>query len=105
MDKMIRNLSPLTEASFYVLLAFNKPNHGYGVIKDVSTMTNERLKLAPGTLYGVITSFLKNKIIELDSIEGSKKKKTYRITSIGRELLDYEISRVEELLQNVREVL
>ncbi len=105
MKKNIRKLSPLTEASFYVLLAFHKPNHGYGVIKDVLLMTNDRLKLAPGTLYGVITSFLKHNIIELDSIEGSKKKKTYKITESGKELLEFETNRIKELLNNAREVL
>ncbi len=105
MSKKIKKFSPLTEASFYVLLALYKPNHGYGIIKEVAEMTKERVKLAPGTLYGVITTFLKNELIELDTVEGSKKKKTYRITAFGRELLQYEFERIKELARNAKGVL
>jgi len=30
------NNTPLTEALFYILLAVRTPNHGYGIIQDVS---------------------------------------------------------------------
>ncbi len=44
--------SPLTESSFYILLSLTKPLHGYGIIKEVEIMSNSRVKLAAGTLYG-----------------------------------------------------
>ena len=52
------NSTPLTEALFYILLAVRTPNHGYGIIQDGSEMTNGRVTLGPGTLYGAINSML-----------------------------------------------
>jgi DNA-binding PadR family transcriptional regulator len=101
----IEKYSPLTEASFYILLSLHSPKHGYGIIKEVEDITNGRVILAPGTLYGVITTFLKNKLIVLDSVEGSKNKKTYKMSDLGKELLAYEVKRLEELVTNAREVL
>lgn len=105
MDGKILKFSPLTEASFYILLALNNPNHGYGIIKEIQELTNDRVVLAPGTLYGVLTSFVKNKLIEIEKEESSRKKKTYRITGKGLELLHYEVNRLNELVSNAKEVL
>ncbi len=100
----VQKFSPLTEASFFILLALNEPNHGYGIIKYVEEKTDGRLKLAPGTLYGVITTFLRNKLISLEKIEGPKKKKTYRTTELGFTLLNHEVSRLKEMVDIAMEV-
>lgn len=105
MDKTVKKLTPLTEASFYVLLALNTPNHGYGVIKKVEELTSERLTLAAGTLYGIINTFLKFHLISLLEESGTRSKKTYQITPLGKELLGYEVQRLDELVRNAKEVL
>lgn len=105
MNKQLQKYSPLTEASYYILLSFHHANHGYGVIKQVEEMTNGRLTLAAGTLYGAITTFVKNKLIVLVGVEGTKKKKTYQITELGQELLVYEYNRLCELVDNTKKVL
>jgi DNA-binding PadR family transcriptional regulator len=106
LNKKIAKFTPLTEATFYILLSFSKPLHGYGVIKTIEKNTNGRLKIAAGTLYGVITSLLSNKLITLVSEETSKKKKKeYQITELGKQLLEYEINRFEEMIKNGREMM
>ena len=50
---------PLTEALFYILLAVRKPNHGYGITQEVEELTDNRVTLGPGTLYGAIQSLVK----------------------------------------------
>ena len=45
---------PLTEALFYILLSVRRPNHGYGIIQEVERLTEGRVVLGPGTLYGAI---------------------------------------------------
>lgn len=100
-----KKFSPLTEASYYVLLAFNKPNHGYGVIKQVEELTDKRLVIAAGTLYGIINTFLKHKLIVLIEKSGGRSKKTYEITDLGRQLLEYEVSRLESMSYHGKEVL
>ena len=92
---------PLTEALFYILLAARKPIHGYGIIQDVAEMTGGRVNLGPGTLYGAINSLLDKGWIVLYSAElGSRKKKEYVITDMGRMVFNTELLRLRELVAN-----
>ena len=101
MDKKLLKFSPLTEATFYILLSLNSPLHGYGIIKNVSLLTNDRLKLAAGTLYGAISTLRENKLIELISEDKHVKgKKMYKITTNGKKLIYYEINRLKEMVNN-----
>lgn len=105
MNKTISKLSPLTEASYYVLLAVQQPIHGYGIIKTVDEITEGRLVLAAGTLYGVLQNLEKFKCIELiDSSSISRKKKQYKITTLGTQLLHYEITRLKSMIQHAIEM-
>jgi DNA-binding PadR family transcriptional regulator len=98
--KVDKNI-PLTEALFYILLAVNTPNHGYGIIQNISDMTNSRVILGPGTLYGAINTLLDKGWISLYSEEkDSRKKKEYIITESGRNAFKEEVKRLKELVEN-----
>lgn len=93
--------SPLTEATFYILLALRHPNHGYGIIQEISTLTNDRVTLGAGTLYGAINSLIKKKWIKLYSEDkSSRKKKKYVITKIGYQVFKQEEKRLSELINS-----
>ncbi len=98
--------SPITESTYYILLAVLKPNHGYGIIQKVEELTNGRVILGPGTLYGAINTLLEKKWIILYSEEkDSRKKKEYLISEDGRKVLFQEIDRLKELIKNgIREI-
>lgn len=97
---------PLTEALFYILLSLGEPNHGYGVIQQVSAMTGGRVVLGPGTLYGAINALLERGWISLYSEEtDARKKKEYLRTAAGTQALTQEVARLEELAQNARAYL
>ena len=97
------NNLPLTEALFYILLAVRKPNHGYGIIQEVSDITNGRLVLGPGTLYGAINSMLSKEWIDLYSEDkSSRKKKEYLITESGKKVFNKEAERLNELTRNAK---
>lgn len=97
---MIKN-QPMTEGIYYILLSLLTPNHGYGIIQSTMEMTDGRLELGAGTLYGAINNLLEKGWITLHSEEKeSRKKKEYVITRIGRAALEEEIERLEELLEN-----
>lgn len=97
MDKNI----PLTEAVFYILLAVRTPNHGYGIIQEVEQLTDGRVTLGAGTLYGAIQTLEKKNWIEIYSVDTeSRKKKEYVITALGREVFEEERARLQELLKN-----
>lgn len=93
----------LTEGIYYILLSLLEPNHGYGIIQKVLELTEGRLELGAGTLYGAITNLLDKGWIELYSEDKeSRKKKQYTITRVGRDVLYQEVERLEELLENGR---
>ena len=92
--------SPMTEAMFYVLLALQKPAHGYGMMQRIRDISGGRLNMGPGTLYGVLTRMHKEGWIFLEAQEG--RKKTYRITPAGEAALSGEYERLKRMVEDVR---
>lgn len=90
----------LTEAVYYILLSLYKPMHGYGIMQNVYQLSKGRVRLAPGTLYGAISTLLERGwIMALPSEEYSRKKE-YLITQLGKEAVEQEIIRLRELVAN-----
>ena len=95
----------LTEATYYILLALYNPQHGYGIMQEVEAMSNGRVRLAAGTLYGVLSSMVdKGWIIQLPIDPGSRKK-NYQITQLGLRVLEDEVERLRELVINGDKIL
>ena len=95
----------LTEAVYYILLSLVEPLHGYGIMQNVEQLSNGRVKLAAGTLYGAINTLLeKGWIVALSEEKGSRKKE-YLITERGKEMLRCEIVRLRELIENGNRIL
>ncbi len=95
----------MTEAVYYILLSLTEPRHGYGIIQNVERLSNGRVRLAAGTLYGAINTLLeKGYIRALPEIKDSRKKE-YELTQVGRAAILDEISRLEELLTNGKQMM
>mgnify|MGYP002511152860 CR=1 FL=1 len=100
-EKAMEKNTPLTEALFYILLSVREPNHGYGIIQEVERLTEGRVVLGPGTLYGAIQTMTERGWIRIFSQEtDSRKKKQYVITELGRSIFAAEKARLAELLRN-----
>lgn len=95
---MVKSYIPMTETAFYILLSLNEPRHGYGIIKYVEELTEGRLILGSGTIYGTLTKMQRDKIISVYADE--KRKKVYEITAVGKALMRHEIIRLKELHAN-----
>lgn len=97
--KPIEKISPITEATFYTLLALKEPLHGYGIIKRVEAISHGRMTLAAGTLYGILSNLLDlSLIILLPEGDEATRKKVYQLTDRGRDLVAFEIKRLEAIL-------
>ena len=104
MDAHIKKVYvPMTETGFYILLCLRQPNHGYGIVQEVRNMTNGEIVLSPGTMYGSLSKMEKDGLIRC--IAEEEKRKIYRITDLGTEVLELELKRIERLYQNAREAL
>jgi DNA-binding PadR family transcriptional regulator len=101
---MKNTTAALTEAIYYILLALQEPMHGYGIMQKTSAMSRGRLVLSAGTLYGAISNLLEKGWIMPcgESSETDGRRKMYKITDKGQEILVAELERLEELVQNGR---
>jgi|SRR5690625_1381201 len=90
--------APLTEGVYYMLLSLYEPRHGYGMMQYISELTNDRVQLGAGTIYGAIKTLLKRQWIKPFDTEGRRKK--YIITKTGKEIVEHEVERLRELYEN-----
>lgn len=106
MEQLIKKFSPLTEATYYILIALSEPLHGYGVIKKVEALTEGRISLAAGTLYGAFNTLQKNKLIQLMGVDpDNPRRKVYQLTEDGKSLIQYEVNRLYEMsVQGAKEI-
>ena len=103
MDKTER--IALTEAVFYILLSLYNPLHGYGIMQNAKELSDDRVNLGAGTLYGALNTLLEKGWIKALEGEKDSRKKEYIITSTGKEVVQWELKRLEELLANGRKII
>lgn len=95
----------LTEAVYYILLALIEPLHGYGIMQRTATLSNGRLYLSAGTLYGALSTLMEKGWIEQIETPAESRKKQYIITAIGRQVVEQELLRLNELVTNGKSIL
>jgi DNA-binding PadR family transcriptional regulator len=90
---------PLSEAVLLVLLSLaEQPRHGYAILQDVERISDGRVKLSTGTLYGALSRLLQEEWIErFEEDEASRDRRAYRLTARGRRNLQMEIDRMRHL--------
>jgi len=99
---------PLKTNWFHILLSLaGGEQHGYGIMQEVSERTGGKLRLWPATLYGSI-----KRLIEADLIAESgerpapelddARRRYYKLTRLGKRVLDAETERLEELVRIVQ---
>lgn len=81
----------LTDSSYLILLALLEPKHGYGIMKQVSEMSKGNFEIGPASMYTILKKLLKSQWITLE--ESTNRKKTYKITEPGKQLLLHEVER------------
>lgn len=91
--------SPLSEPVFFILASLAaEPKHGYLLLKDIEQLSQGRVRLSTGTLYGAIRRLLDDEWIErIETGDNSRDKTTYQITSAGRGVLQAEHQRLKQL--------
>ena len=98
------NSGALTESIFYILLRLHSPAHGYALMKDIAQMTDDRLNLGAGSLYGALDTLQKRGWIKALDEYPQDRKKEYIITDTGKEFFERDLVRLEEMLQNAKKV-
>ena len=109
MTNQIDSPLPLTESTFFILLSLAPgAKHGYAIVKDIRTLSDERIQLSTGTLYGALDRMLDLAWIErCDKPDdpdqtGHRLRKYYRLTTLGQRILNAETKRMSTLVSLAR---
>jgi DNA-binding PadR family transcriptional regulator len=99
---------PLKTNWFHIMLSLSgQEQHGYGIMNEVLARTDEKVKLWPATLYGTLKRLIEEELIE-ESDErpaaelDDARRRYYRLTALGQQVLDAESERLEQLVSILR---
>jgi len=88
----------MQEATFLILTSLAAGGqHGYGIISDVATISDGRVRLRAGTLYSALDRLRIDGCVEVDReemVEG-RLRRYYRLTPAGAKQLAAEAGRVQ----------
>ncbi len=96
LDKIL----PLSQTAFHVLVALaGGPSHGYAIAREVEELTEGRIVMGPGTLYGSLQRMRSAGLIEESKNPGeegvhAERRRYYRVTPVGSEALRAESGRL-----------
>lgn len=88
----------LTEPMYYILLALTRECCGVDIMERVRQISNDRVKVGPGTLYAMLSRFEENDVIKKTTEEG--RRKSYLITETGMQMLKSEQERLKTMIRD-----
>ena len=86
----------MTEPAFFVLTALTGgPRHGYGIVGEVAELSQGRVRLRVGTLYGVLERLVADELVvpDRDEVHQGRLRRYYRLTDAGGRALAAEAAR------------
>lgn len=99
----VQDQLPLTESTFFIILSLAPgPKHGYAILKEVEALSEGRVTLSTGTLYGALKRMLDGgwieRVADPEPDESNRERKAYRLTKLGRRILEAETVRLRRLV-------
>lgn len=102
-EKIRKRFIPMSETMMYILLSLREERHGYGIMQHVKKLTDNRIVLGAGTIYQSLGKLEGDGLIV--PVKEVDRKKIYRITDIGKEILYEEANRIKEIYHNLEGLL
>jgi DNA-binding PadR family transcriptional regulator len=99
MRHVVEESQPLSEPVFLILTSLaEEPRHGYALLLDIEKITDGRVRLSTGTLYGALSRLLRARWIErFKSDDTSRDKQCYALTTVGVRHLSEDLDRLRSL--------
>jgi len=102
-----RRFLPLSAPQFQILLALTDADrHGYGIIQEIAARSRGTTQLGTGTLYTALAGLVDRGLIadapRRPSSGGDPRRKYYRLTPLGRRVLEAEAERLEGLVREAK---
>ena len=92
---------PLTESCYYILLCLSMgESYGYKIMSRVKALSQGLVTIGPGTMYGALSNMIQKGWISQAGQEG--KRRIYRLTTQGGDVLDKELQSLEQMLACAR---
>jgi PadR family transcriptional regulator, regulatory protein PadR len=88
----------MNEPTYFTLASLlDGPLHGYGIVKRAAELSGGRLKIAAGTLYGVLDRLREQGLVadEGQEIVDGRARRSYRLTAAGEAALTAEAERLQ----------
>jgi transcriptional regulator len=84
-----------------------QPLHGYGLVQHIQQASNDLLRVEEGSLYPALQRLLKAGCVSArwSTSASGRRVRTYQLTRAGRQHLEREVSRFEQMLEGIRLVL
>ena len=107
MTDEIQVFLPLKPQWLHILLSLaGGEQHGYGIMQDVLERTVGKVRLWPATLYGSIKRLIEANLIEESPTRPAPelddaRRRYYRLTDLGRQVLNAECARLQELVDAI----
>src|SRR5271154_5832774 len=107
-DIDLQKFLPLKTQWFHIMLSLaGGEQHGYGIMQEVLQRTSGKVRLWPATLYGSIKRLIEAELIEQSDERPAPefddaRRRYYRLTPLGRRVLDAECDRLQELVHTIR---
>jgi DNA-binding PadR family transcriptional regulator len=103
----LNDFLPLSAATLHILLALaGEDRHGYGIMLEVTRQSEGQYKLGPGTLYDNLQKLLSQGMVEeaprRHSAQDDPRRRYYRLTALGRNVLRADIARLESVVREAR---
>ena len=104
----VQTYLPLTETTFFILLSLSPGHkHGYAIMKDVQALSQNRITLSTGTLYGSLKRLLDlgwiKRVPDRGAPETARERKAYALTDLGRRVFDAELTRLRTLVETAQQ--
>lgn len=106
--RQVDHFLPLTTPMLHTLLAVaDGEKHGYAIIKEISRRTGDSVRLGAGTLYALVKRALADGLIvesddRPDPSLDDERRRYYRLTALGRAVVEAEVSRLEAIVGMAR---
>lgn len=104
----LQKFLPLKTHWFHMMLSLAEgEHHGYGIMQEVLNRTAGKVHLWPATLYGSIKRLREAELIEESPRRPAAdlddaRRRYYRLTPLGKRVLDAECQRLQELVRSLR---
>ena len=101
-------LIPLNPRDYLILFSLvEEDRHGYGIVKGVEVRSRGAVRIDPANLYRSLKRMTRNGLVEetlppQTAEAGTERRKFYRITPLGREVVKLEALRLADLTAAAR---